>query len=1143
MKDPPSPRAFLTSLFGLLALLGFSCTGARDNQEQTLSQTQSALETCFTAQEPTSSLPDSYVASAAPTSNFGASSYLETGAGRASYLAYDFSLAPLEASPTRATLSLTHLVGSADALQVQALNTTWNESTLIFATRPTASGEILTAPFGGGLSTVTVDVTPLLASLPQGLLLRTSTPARFASGESTTASDRPSLTLCYELATCSDGLQNGDETGIDCGGASCPTCCVPSPEDCTLPGDEDCNGDAPACVGSTLWVGHWGGTLDDRTEGVALDAALNMYAVGWYQGTVDFGGVTLTSAGARDGYIMKRSPDGALEWVRGFGGTGLDVAWAVGVNAAGDVAVAGTFQGTVDFGGGPRVGASTSTYDAVVARYDSQGNHVFSQTWGSALDDYAFGVAFANDGDVVAVGTFFNSVTVGSTTLTSHGNRDVFLVKLDPTGQAVWAKSIGGAGIDYAYGVASSQDGLLAVAGSATGTVDFGAGPNDGAGSVDAYVMVLDNTGQLVWVNRSGDSAAQDAFAAAFAPNGDVVAAGDFAGSIQFGQTFSTSTSQYDAWVARFTPTGEPLWAKQLGSPGNQDAARGVAVDGAGHVVVAGLFSGTLQLAGATLVSAGSSDIFVLKFDAAGDLLWSHRYGDATTQYAYFAAADDRAQVYIAGMFQGVTDFGRGPVTSLGSNDGFLLKLGEVSPTCTDGVQNQGETGVDCGGPCAACPSPCTGGCGGHVFSAKYGDDAHIQGGEAVAADAQGDLYFTGSFTGTLDLGAGLTLSSLTPTIYDAYLIKTTALGAPLWAKSFGNGAAPQFAYGVTVDPAGSVVVTGIARGLVDFGTGPRQTRNQDVFVAKFSSSGTPIYGKIFGDTSPQQMGLVVVADAASNVYLGCQIQGSVNFGGTTLTSAGDLDVAVVKLDASGNHIWSRMFGGTGRDEVNQIALDPTHERLIVGGTHAGTFDVGLGPVSAPAAVTQGYFVIFDENGNPLQSRGLPSGVNLDRTSSVEGAMFDSAGNIVLLGPFEEQLDLGAGPLVATPFPTASFVAKLDPAGDLIFARARPTYLVRLAVSPEDDLLFAAFDSGSGSPNDPGGGSLPAGAAVGKYDSQGEFVWALSLGAGNPNGLAVDAYGHMLLTGDITSVVDLGGGPLYLSPPSLQSAYVGSLLY
>ncbi len=188
------------------------------------------------------------------------------------------------------------------------------------------------------------------------------------------------------------------------------------------------------------------------------------------------------------------------------------------------------------------------------------------------------------------------------------------------------------------------------------------------------------------------------------------------------------------------------LWSQRFGGTGFDTGAE-IAVDGAGNVLVTGQFSGTVDFGGGPLTNAGSRDIFLAKYDAAGAHLWSQRFGDTDFDSGAAIAVDEAGNVLVTGSFEGTVDFGGGALTSAGSREIFLAKYDAA---------------------------------GAHLFSQRFGD-TDFDSGAAIAVDGAGNVLVTGSFEGTVDFGGG----ALTSAGSDIFLAKyALPVFAPLPAVS-----------------------------------------------------------------------------------------------------------------------------------------------------------------------------------------------------------------------------------------------------------------------------------------------------------------------------------------------------------------------
>jgi hypothetical protein len=176
-----------------------------------------------------------------------------------------------------------------------------------------------------------------------------------------------------------------------------------------------------------LWSERYGDTARDRGHCVTVDASGNVLVTGVFKGTVDFGGGALTSAGDHDIFLAKYDANGSLLWSQRFGGTEGDAAHSVDTDGSGNVFVTGSFQGSADFGGGPLTSAGGR--DMFVAKYDPNGNHIWSKRFGGVNHANASSLSVDGSGNVFVVGGFAGTADFGGGPLTSVplGATDIFV--------------------------------------------------------------------------------------------------------------------------------------------------------------------------------------------------------------------------------------------------------------------------------------------------------------------------------------------------------------------------------------------------------------------------------------------------------------------------------------------------------------------------------------------------------------------------------------------------------------------------------------------------------------------------------------------------------------------------------------------
>jgi hypothetical protein len=380
------------------------------------------------------------------------------------------------------------------------------------------------------------------------------------------------------------------------------------------------------------------------------------------------------------------------------------------------------------------------------------------------------------------------------------------------------------------------------------GNVDFGGGPVPGNTS-DVFVAKYDASGNLLFAKAFGDQDVQQGQGVAFDSTGGVAITGWYRGTVDFGGGPLTTVGD-SMFLARFDGSGNHLWSKSFGGNGGMTIAYAVAVDGGGFTYLVGEVEYAIDFGGGPLPPVGNREAVVGKFDAAGNHVWSKRFGDADIQVGMDVAVDAASNVYLAGLFYGSIALGGPALTSAGGADAFLAKLDAA---------------------------------GNHVWSKRFGDG----GSEAIigiACDPSGGLAVAGVSDSVVDLGGGpLTSGGAT----DVFVARISTNGVHLWSTLYG-GPDHQMIDSVALDPAGNVLVTGNYLGSIDFAGSAFYLSNgfTDGYLAKWNASGVYLWSKTFGDAVAQS-GLGVGADGMGRVVLGGLFEGTISFGGPPLTTTG----------------------------------------------------------------------------------------------------------------------------------------------------------------------------------------------------------------------------------------------------------------
>ena len=392
----------------------------------------------------------------------------------------------------------------------------------------------------------------------------------------------------------------------------------------------------------------------------------------------------------------------------------------------------------------------------------------------------------------------------GAYFLTSNGSDDIFITKTDASGNFLWAKSYGGIYSDKATSIAVDGSGNAYVIGEFTNSVDFEGTTLNPEGGTGMFILKLDASGALVWVQGimgkdptnndliSGKSMALDG-------SGNIYISGLFdAVSMDFNPA-PGAASEYllsspapfgDGFIAKYDNSGNFVWAKRLRGNTIEDSY-GIALDGSGNVYTTGYYMGTTNFnPGGTynLSSVSNSyDIYVLKLNSSGVFVWAKSMGGTGGDKGLSIATDASGNVYTTGYFYGTGDFDpSGSVSNLisnGSNDIFISKL-DAS--------------------------------GNFVWAKSIGgtDDDN---GLSLTTDPASNVYVAGSFNGSVDFEPGANYYVLNSAgARDIFVTKFDASGNFNWADSFGS-TGDDAGSSIRIDYAGSILITGYFRGTVDF--------------------------------------------------------------------------------------------------------------------------------------------------------------------------------------------------------------------------------------------------------------------------------------------------------------------------------------
>ena len=429
---------------------------------------------------------------------------------------------------------------------------------------------------------------------------------------------------------------------------------------------------------SFTWAKNMGGTSLDNGQSIAVDASGNVYTTGYFQGTADFdpgaGTFTMTSLGGPAIFISKLNSAGNFVWAKTFGANAGAIGRNIKVDASGNIFVTGNFSGSADFDPGVGVFNLTSSgFDEIfVSKLDASGNFVWAKQMGGPNNDYGYSIALDASGNIYVAGGFEGTAdfdpNAGAFNLISTGSYDIFVSKLDASGNFVWAKSMGSTAQDFGICLTLDTPGNVLISGYFQGTGDFDPSAAtytlSSVGGRDIFISKLNSSGNFVWAKQIGGAGDQTANGIVTDASGNVYTTGSFASSADFdpaaGVFSMNSAGADDIFISKLNQSGLFSYAKRMGSFAF-DHGGGITLDASGNVLTTGKFYDTVDFdpgIGTNTIVALNTDIFISKLDANLNFISAKSVGSTNgNSQGNAIVTDATSNIYTTGYFSDITDF------------------------------------------------------------------------------------------------------------------------------------------------------------------------------------------------------------------------------------------------------------------------------------------------------------------------------------------------------------------------------------------------------------------------------------------------------------------------------------------------------
>ena|GEM_PF-1448946 len=418
--------------------------------------------------------------------------------------------------------------------------------------------------------------------------------------------------------------------------------------------------------------------------------------------------------------------------------------------------------------------------------------------------------------------------------------------------------------------------------------------------------------------------------------------------------------------MATFSQEQAPDWAWAKSAGGSGDELRSSTItDIAGNVYLTGNFnSSSITFGNFTLNNVGGYDIFIVKYNPDGNVLWAINAGGSSNDMVMSISTDESGNIYLTGYFNSSTiNFGSTTLTNIGGADVFFAKYNT----------------------------------NGNVIWAKSVGGNNNEEANGITTDAMGNVYLSGHFGSPSITFGNIVLTNSNTGLFDIFIAKYDTDGNVLWAQRSG-GSESDYNTGITADTAGNVYLTGYFQSSsITFGNFTLTNNGEtDVFIAKFDSNGNVFWAKSAGGSS-YDLGTSISTDKSGNVYLaGYFNSSSITFGNTTLYNAGGYDVFITKYNSNGNVIWTKRAGESLDDWGNSVAVDVVGN-IYLNGSFESTTLIFNNIILTSIGHMDIFIAKYDPNGNVLWAKS--AGGNTDDYGRM--VTTDKIGNVYLTGNFD----------------------------------------------------------------------------------------------------------------------------------------------
>ena len=369
-------------------------------------------------------------------------------------------------------------------------------------------------------------------------------------------------------------------------------------------------------AGEIVWIRLMGGTLLDRGLDIKKDNNDDIIVTGFFSGSAQFGNTTLVSAGFTDVFIAKYNPNGVFQWVVHGAGADRDEGLCIAIDDLNNIYVGGSFETSLQLGTFNL--STTSNATMFYAKISPIGNVFWAEQAVMMDDGESFAESICFDGfDIVLTGNFdYTMIFYGDTLFSYDGNDDVFIAKIDITGNKVWIKQAGGDHTDGGSEIIVDDFGNIFLAGYFSGTANFGTfqftSPD---GNSDVFIAGLNGNGIFTWAKQGTGPGSDYPTSISYNPTNGLSVCGVSTGGFEIGGLIFVGGATDDIFIANYFTTGVLKNVLYTGGLG-EERVFDVYLDDNNSGFIVGSFSGSMEISDTTIIAlTTSTDLYIAKLN------------------------------------------------------------------------------------------------------------------------------------------------------------------------------------------------------------------------------------------------------------------------------------------------------------------------------------------------------------------------------------------------------------------------------------------------------------------------------------------------------------------------------------------------